>query len=392
MRDSNSENKLHVLFLCSWFPNSENPTLGNFVEKHAEAAARHNKISTLAVFPRKQDKKYEIETITKNGINSTIIYYRKVKTTMPFVKQMRKWNRYKKACEIGFDSINKTQKVDITHLNVVYPLGFFAAKLKNERNIPYVVTEHSTAYAPGHNQMSKSKLMFCQRILQNADRILPVSADLGQELKKLASDVPQQIVSNVVDENTFLEKEGIQEDKTHFIHISHAYDPHKNLSGIIQVAAKLKEQDSNFLLTIISDGDTSSHKKLAQQLNLNEDNIVFESTKTTEEVALSLQKADALVLFSNYENFPCVIAESMMTGTPVISTDVNGIPEYINERNGILVHAKDEKALLSAMQSIMFNSKEYNKSELRSYAMQHFSYTSVGKALTEVYHDVLNHD
>ena len=48
MQNSNSK-KLNVLFLCSWYPNRDNPTLGNFVQKHAEAANRENNITILSI-------------------------------------------------------------------------------------------------------------------------------------------------------------------------------------------------------------------------------------------------------------------------------------------------------------------------------------------------------
>jgi hypothetical protein len=33
------DNKLNILFLSGWYPNRVLPTLGNFVQKHAEAVA-----------------------------------------------------------------------------------------------------------------------------------------------------------------------------------------------------------------------------------------------------------------------------------------------------------------------------------------------------------------
>lgn len=50
--------RLKILALCSWYPNDFNPTLGNFVKKHAEAASLYNDVVSLSVFPSSLDEKY----------------------------------------------------------------------------------------------------------------------------------------------------------------------------------------------------------------------------------------------------------------------------------------------------------------------------------------------
>ena len=109
---------------------------------------------------------------------------------------------------------------------------------------------------------------------------------------------------------------------------------------------------------------------------------------TTQEIADFLKTCRAHVLFSNFENFPCVIPEAFMAGIPVIATAVNGIPEYVNESNGILIQAKDEAGLLAAFKSLI-DSQPFQKEKLRAYAMEHFSYAAVGKSISDVYEKVL---
>ena len=90
-------------------------------------------------------------------------------------------------------------------------------------------------------------------------------------------------------------------------------------------------------------------------------------------------------MFSNYENFPCVIAEAMMCGKPVISSNVNGIPEHVQDLNGMLVNPRDEQAMENAIIAFVDKTKTFNSDEIRHYAMQHFSYSEVGKQFTEIY-------
>ena len=101
------------------------------------------------------------------------------------------------------------------------------------------------------------------------------------------------------------------------------------------------------------------------------------------------QGKKALILFSNFENFPCVIPEAWMSGIPVIATNVNGIPEYLNEENGILVEPKNEKMLLEAMNKILAKQVTFDKNKMREFAIKHFSYSAVGKKYNEIYSKVI---
>jgi 2-deoxystreptamine N-acetyl-D-glucosaminyltransferase/2-deoxystreptamine glucosyltransferase len=63
-----------------------------------------------------------------------------------------------------------------------------------------------------------------------------------------------------------------------------------------------------------------------------------------------MRAADAVVLPSDWENFPHAAVEALAAGTPVIATAVGGVPEIVeNDKNGLLVERGDEEALSGAM-------------------------------------------
>jgi glycosyltransferase involved in cell wall biosynthesis len=45
------------------------------------------------------------------------------------------------------------------------------------------------------------------------------------------------------------------------------------------------------------------------------------------------KKADAFILFSRHENFPCVVIEALCCGLPVVASNVGGIAEAVDETN-----------------------------------------------------------
>ncbi len=387
------ETKKHILFLCSWFPNKNAPTLGNFVQKHAESAALYNDISVIGIFSH-DEKDYVLETSVLNGVHNYIVYYPKVTLPIFGLKQLVQKVRTKKAFNMAFKAVlDQHGMPKMVHLNQVFPLGQFAVYLKKKFNLPFVATEHSTAYHMGNNRLPYLALQYALRCMKKASLILPVSKDLENSLKKLGIHVPMRIVPNVVNEHIFGNLPLFEPQKTHFVHISTANDDHKNISGILRTIKQLSAITTDFHFKIISDGTIEPFIEMAyNQLSISKDLLSFEGTKTTEEVAQAINESSAFVLFSNYENLPCVILETLTVGKPVISTNVNGVPECLDQSNGILIEPRNEQQLLNAMLQIINKEVHFDSEKIKSDALQKYSYQAVGKHFDEIYNEILkNH-
>ena len=98
-----------------------------------------------------------------------------------------------------------------------------------------------------------------------------------------------------------------------------------------------------------------------------------------------MQQSSALLMFSRYENQPCVILEALCCGLPVIATKVGGIPEIINESNGILVEPGNEIQLLNACLMLMKNNDRFNGMAISQQSRELFSYGAVGKQFADLY-------
>ena len=75
--------------------------------------------------------------------------------------------------------------------------------------------------------------------------------------------------------------------------------------------------------------------------------------------------ADIFVLPTMADNFPNTIVESLLTGTPVASFYVGGVPEQINESNGILIEKRDPQSVATSLDQFFDNQGAY-QSELIS--------------------------
>ena len=176
--------------------------------------------------------------------------------------------------------------------------------------------------------------------------------------------------------------------KKHMLHISTLRDEAKNFSGILRVIERLRQHRDDFELHVIHDYDAPEFKMFVKERHL-EDCVIFHGKKTSAEVAEAYQQADFFVLFSNFENLPCVIVEAFASGVPVLSTAVGGIAEIVNNERGILIPQEDEDALLNGMNAMLDHCHEYDRPAIRDYAIKTFAAQNIGRQIFEEYNKVL---
>jgi glycosyltransferase involved in cell wall biosynthesis len=102
-----------------------------------------------------------------------------------------------------------------------------------------------------------------------------------------------------------------------------------------------------------------------------------------------MQASHYLLMFSNYENLPCVIVEAMACGLGIISTRVGGISEHINSDRGLLIGPGNEDELYSAIEHTCLQPDLFNRESLRQYAVQHFSKKAIAAQFDSIYREAL---
>lgn len=378
---------MRILFLPSWYPNKLFPQNGDFIQRHAVAVAGHCKVAVLYVLADPNASDFTVEQVWHKGVFEVRVYY-------PKISKWRAWaqfRRYIKAHRMGYQAILKEMgTIDLVHLNVFYKAGLFALELKNKYQIPYIITEHWTAFLDiSPIKFTPFQKHSIQKIGRNASLLCPVSHDLKKALQKFGFKGPYEVVPNVVDTNLF-NFQSLKEDpeKIKLLHISTLYDPHKNVTGLLNVIKKLSVIRQDFSFSIIGNAHIEKHQQRISELGI--DHIVSIAAEIPhEEVATAMQAHDLFVLFSNYENLPCVIIEAQASGLPVLASDVGGISEMINEKSGKLVSAGDEAALLQELQVMMHQLNHYDRQQIRQQAVEQYSYESVGKQFFDIYRRVI---
>jgi glycosyltransferase involved in cell wall biosynthesis len=385
--------KLNILFLASWYPNKVQPSNGNFIQQHAQAVSTLCNVFALHIISRIQTEDFVIEQNQKEGVLETIVYYKKVTSKIPGLNLILKQKIRRKAHKIGYHKIiEKAKNIDLTHLNVCFPAGLFALHLKNKFKTPFIISENWTVLLDSDpTTFNPIEQFFVNIINRNADLLCPVSMDLQKALTKIAPSQNFKIIPNVVNTAKFEQDSFYQSSKTiKILHVSNLKDEHKNITGILNVIKRLSSKQVDFKITIAGNGDVNYFINKAKKLNIPDHFVSFESEKTREEVALLMNTHDLFLLFSNYENLPCVVVEALSVGLPVLATDVGGTAEMITDKNGIIIDAKNETQLEEQLILFIDNISNYDRVEIGKTARKIYSYETVGLQFLNIYKEILH--
>ena len=372
---------MNILHLLSWFPTPDDPTLGNFCVRMIDALPVDCHSVILSVCDGKDmTKSFEVKEIEGTHHTHVQIYIRPPKINA--IRKLKMLRMY----QYGLRYIKRRFfNPDLIHLHVAYPLGQVALMWKKLYGYKYVMTEHWTIYQPQNKDVLvgglKKKIV---KIANNAALIMPVSLDLQRCMEGHGIHNRFKVIYNLV--NTDIFKLGVPQtsNKKRMLHISTLRDEAKNFSGILRTIERLRQQRDDFELHVIHDYEAPEFKAFVKEHHL-EDYVIFHGKKTSAEVAEAYQQADFFVLFSNFENLPCVIVEAFASGVPVLSTAVGGISEILSPERGILIPQGDEDALLHGMNQMLDHCHEYDHEAIRRYAVSTFAAQNIGNQIFEEY-------
>src|SRR5258705_3955453 len=375
----------HILFLPSWFPSRRNPFPGDFIKRHAECASLYNRITVFYTAIDETIKEPELveEKINEN-LSIYIYYYPSVKNVLtPVINGLKRFSALNKMYKKVFAS----SLPDIVHVHVTYPAGLFALYLKKRKGLDYIIAEHDGIYMPGydnHHVPGKFEKKIVPLIYKNAKSVHAVSKSLADALLNLKLAVAKPIViPNVVDIATFNYKQKERSSVFNFIHVSSLINQ-KNPEGMLAALALVKKKRSDFVLKIIGPVNEKL-KKSAKELSI-ENEIIFTGEITYVNVAKEISNSDAMIHFTRYETFGCVIAESLCCGVPVIVSDLDVTRELVTDGvNGLLVTESDVKDLADKILYFMGTGLQMNSKLVAEENQQKFNYQRVGKMIDELY-------
>lgn len=375
--------KLHILFLCGWYPSRVLPNNGDFIQRHAEAVTLKHTVSVLHIVSDENCiKKIEIDSKEINGVKTYIGYIKK--TSNSILKFIRFWRAY-------LILLKKIDRYDVVHLNETFPFGLFALHLKWFQKKVFIISEHWTGYYfPQSKNINFLKHFICKKILKNASFICPVSNSLKKEMENLGFTGNYKIIPNVIDASLFIPSKKTEKNYT-IIHVSSLLDKHKNISGMLKVAKELEKIITTFTWKFIG-GNKSKYEALIKELNFTTAKIEFINHISHKKLITHIQSSNLFVSFSNYETFGIVMMEALSCGIPVISTNTGILSELTPNDFFSIIPIKDEKKLLNEILKKHNTNKELEKNKMHNFVAQNYTKEVIANQFSKMYFKALNNN
>jgi glycosyltransferase involved in cell wall biosynthesis len=128
--------------------------------------------------------------------------------------------------------------------------------------------------------------------------------------------------------------------------------PEKRIDVLLQAHAKVRAALPGAQLVIAGDGDCRQDlERQSRELGIG-DAVHFLGART--DVDSVLRAVDVAALSSDREGSPLLMFECMASQTPLVATDVGGVPDVVEQgRTGLLVPRRDPDALAEGLLSLL---------------------------------------
>ena len=261
-------------------------------------------------------------------------------------------------------------KVDLVHSSNAWipALAGVCAKIKN--NCAMIATEHGVAFkdlllyhrlyihSEAYNILWKVlSSNIIKTLYEAADVVAPVSAanaTMAELLNTPASKI--RVIYNGVDTAKFRPIESGPKRRPTIVFVGRI-ELLKDVLSLIQAISYVKEIVPDVLCLIYGSSTDLAYARacvdLVHRLKL-EGNVKFMGTTRNPEKAYNA--GDIVVLSSIREGFPYTVVEAMSCGKVVVSTDVGGVREAL-DNYGILARSRHPFELATAMASLLRNER-----------------------------------
>lgn len=164
-----------------------------------------------------------------------------------------------------------------------------------------------------------------------------------------------EVIYNVIDKDAILEKSkekqaliNPNDDCFNIVSVGRLLIEHKGFDRLIRIHNKLNEEGIKNKLFIFGEGEG---RKTLEELT-NDDLVVLSGF--VENPYKYVKDADLFVCPSYKEGYSTAVTEALILGIPVISTEVSGARELINNGCGVVCE-NDEQALYNAIKQALTN-------------------------------------
>lgn len=302
------------------------------------------------------------------------------------------------------------QKENITYdvIDAHYYLSGIAGRaLKKYNNAPLVMTFHTLGFMKnltarnGLSETEKTRIKHETQLVKDADSLIAPSSNEKAYLASLYEADPEKIsvISPGVDTALFHPMDKLQSKLAVGASPEHKMilfvgriDPVKGLDTLLYAMRILfaKNPNTNACLWIVG-GDVSQEPEMwSQELQKLEQlrklldlhtTVKFVGQQPQHELPKYYNAADLVVMPSHYESFGMTALEAMACGTPVITTNVTGISELLEEScQKHITTANNPLLLAQTIENVLHHHQEQKDQETVE-EIKHFDWKNVAEKI-----------
>lgn len=384
---------MKILWLASWYPSTLFPYDGDFIQRHAAAAALYNEVELIHVVKDADGQvTHDVEEIvsTRGRLTERIIYYRPFKTPVSIINRFLSSLKYKKVYRKAVTQyMARNGKPGFIHVHIAMKAGLIALWLKKKYAVPYILSEQWGGYLegakPNINEYNAVYRYYWKKIFSQAMAGTFVSAVLESRVKHLFSIEHTRVIPNVVNTDIFYQASKVPAGITRFVHIS-TMTYQKNPEAMLEALHRLKET-MDFEMYLYGPV-TPIVKELITTFDLA--SCVFIMGEVPQpELAKAIRQSDALILYSRFETFGCVLIEANACGVPVIVSDLQVFHEFLEEGvNAVFVEEDNPVALAEKIKQFIAQQGNFENDKIAVSTAEKYNFHTIGKQFALLYEEL----
>jgi glycosyltransferase involved in cell wall biosynthesis len=275
--------------------------------------------------------------------------------------------------------------VDVLHGHFYW--STFLPALHRSLGVPYVVTEHHTAWQ-GHWSVpapTRLGLRWARQLYAEAACVITVCESLRQRLRDFGMEGNFRVVPNPVDTSDFpLVASAPAGDRIEIVSVGRL-SPAKGFDILLEALAIARTRVPGLHLSIVGDGsDQLELEQLRSRLGL-DGAADFLGRQSRTQIGELLGRAHLFALASRAENLTVAVVEALAAGLPVVTTSVGGHPELVDERVGRLAPPEDASEFALALLEVVANQARFDRAQIAAETRARFSLDQIGAQLAAIY-------
>lgn len=356
---------MRILAISHLYPHANETRYGIFVARQLEAMAACGAEITLIV-PRAIRPKSLLRLFgmsAEKSHASPLCKYDGVRAiSVPYVTIPGAWYNnvrglvVERALANTAVRLHQEQKFDVIYATNLFLGGDVAVRLGRRLSIPSTCLAIGTDVNTVPNMSTQLRRTY-ERIVKGLSGVLACGESLARKIDELRDDralcvygvVDLEVFHPVDDKHTLRVELGLPTNKQIVVYAGYLYKT-KGLLELIAAFERVHATQPDAVLVLCGGGKDESEIKAAADSSDCSAAIHFLGPIPPDQVHLYLQASDVFTLPSHAEGMPNAVMEAMACGLPVVSTQVGGLPDALeNCKGAILVPPKQVEPLAEAL-------------------------------------------